>query len=174
MESGNRNNRGDKTGSRELRSIQSTRVAEVMHRNPKVVHPDTELIEVACMMRDGDFGAMPVCENDRLKGFITDRDIVVRGIADGLDLKSSSVRHVMTPEFITCLETAPVEEVENLMCERQVRRVMVLNDRKRLVGIVSLADLARAHTLQPLAVEALEEISQPSHREPMPAGQMLH
>ncbi len=93
-------------------------------------------------MAEIDAGAVPVGENDRLVGMITDRDIVIRAVAQGEDPKSCLVRDAMTPDLIFCGPDDGVHEAAQLMAARQVRRLVVIDDQKRLCGIVALADLA--------------------------------
>jgi len=112
-------------------------------------------------MRDLNVGSMPVCgPDDRLAGIITDRDITVRGIADCCDPETTLVADVMTPEIIYCFEDDDVSRAINLMEERQIRRIAVLDSNKRLVGIVSLGDLAVKCSDSDLLAEALEQISE--------------
>lgn len=117
-------------------------VREVMTRHVEVVHPDSTLEEAAEKMTRFDIGPLPVCDGDRLVGLITDRDIIVRSVARGEDPSRDRVRDVMTPEVIYCFEDQDVAEAARLMRERKVHQLPVLNRDKRLVGIVSLGDLA--------------------------------
>ena len=116
------------------------KVREVMTRDVAVVHPDSTLQEAADRMRQLDVGPLPVCDNDRLVGMITDRDITVRSTAEGLDPWTAQVREAMTPEVVYCSEDDDVAEAARLMNEKQVRRLPVLDRNRRLVGIVSLCD----------------------------------
>lgn len=149
---------------KDLNRRSETKVSDIMHRGAKVVSPDSKVTEAARLMREGDFGAIPVCENDRLVGMITDRDICCRAVAEEMNLADAKVSEVMTDEVLTCYEDSDISELEQLMSDRQIRRVPVLNSEKRLVGIVSLANLARS--AEDEAEEILEEVSQPTHREP--------
>ena len=122
----------------------AVRVHEVMMRNVEVLHPDNTLEEAAEKMKRFDIGPLPVCEGDKLVGMITDRDIIVRSVAQGEDPTTDRVRDVMTPEVIfCCFEDQDVAEAARLMQEKQVHQLPVLSRDKRLVGIVSLGDLAR-------------------------------
>jgi len=114
-------------------------------------------------MRDLDVGSVPVCgPDDRLAGMVTDRDIAVRCTAAGSDPKACTVRDVMTPGVVYCFDDQPVEEAERVMKERQIRRLLVLNRDKRLVGIVSLGDLAvRGDDLRE-AGDVLHDVSEPA------------
>ena len=111
-------------------------------------------------MRDGDFGLLPVGENDRLVGMVTDRDIVLRGVAEGGDISRIPARQVMSPEVLYCFEDQPVADVLKNMGDNQVRRMPVMNREKRLVGILSLGDLAN-QSANGHAGAALAEISRP-------------
>lgn len=146
------------------RNKSEAKVADIMHRGAKVVSPSTKITEAARLMREGDFGAIPVCEDDRLVGMITDRDICCRAVAEEMDLSEATVSEAMTDQVLTCYEDDDISQLEQLMSDRQIRRVPVLNSEKRLVGIVSLANLARS--AEDEAEEILEEVSQPTHREP--------
>jgi CBS domain-containing protein len=114
-----------------------------MTKKVDLAKPEMTLREVALKMRDGDFGALPVEENDRLVGMITDRDIVTRALAESkenpLDTK---VREVMSENVYYCFDDQDAEDVARNMGQNQIRRLPVLNREKRLVGIVSLGDLA--------------------------------
>ncbi len=137
---------------------------DIMTSDCECTRPDASLQNAAQKMRDLDVGPLPVCgENNRLVGMITDRDIVVRALAEGMDPQSTKVRDIMTPGVVPCFEDQDVEEVARLMEEHQIRRLVVLNRNKRLVGIVSLGDLAVETKDEQLAGEALERISEPVH-----------
>jgi CBS domain-containing protein len=118
------------------------RVKDVMTSPVQVVEPDMSVVAAADRMRDANVGSLPVGEGDRLLGMITDRDIVVRCVADGIDCHMRTVRDVMSAELLVCFEDQPVEEASRLMTEYQVRRLPVLDQKQRLVGILSLDDLS--------------------------------
>ena len=139
------------------------KVNEIITHDPEVIHPETTLIEAAQKMKSMDIGMLPVCDGDRLVGVITDRDITVRGVAQGYDPKTARVQEVMTPEVIYCFDDEDVKDVAKKMEEEQVRRLPVLNREKRLVGIVSLGDLAVRTGKEKLAGEVLERVSEPGH-----------
>ena len=115
---------------------------EVMTRNVEVVHPDATLREAAQKMKNLDVGPIPVCDGDRIQGMLTDRDITIRATAEGRDPNTTPVREVMTPDVVYCYEDQDVQQAADLMEERQIRRLIVLNREKKLTGIVSLGDLA--------------------------------
>src|SRR5262249_22961668 len=114
------------------------RASEVMTQKPECIRPDASLQEAAKRMKALNVGALPVCDNDRLVGMITDRDMTVRGTAEAGNARMGTVRDVMTPGVIYCFEDDLVSEVARLMEEKQVRRLPVLNRSKWLVGIISL------------------------------------
>jgi len=136
------------------------RVKDVMTEDPQVVRPQTSLKEVAETMKSLDVGVVPVCENDRLVGMITDRDIVVRAEAEGRD-PSATVEQAMTPGVTFCFEEDDIDSAVRLMEEKQIRRLPVLNAQHRLVGIVSLGDLAVSGD-QRTTGEVLERVSEPA------------
>lgn len=138
------------------------RVSEVMTQGVECIGPDATLQEAAAKMKSLDVGPLPVCDNDRLVGMVTDRDITVRATAEGDAPTDIRVRDVMTPEVIYCFEDELVEDAARLMAEKQVRRLVVLNRDKRMVGIVSLGDLAVKTGDEQLAGSALEDISEPN------------
>ena len=138
---------------------------EIMTRDVEVVHPEATLQEVARKMRDLDVGPIPVCDGTRLQGMVTDRDIAIRAVAEGRDPASTKVSEVMTPEIVYCFEDQDIDDAVRIMEEKQIRRLVVLNHDKDLVGIVSLGDLAVEGRNRGLAGEALERISEPSEPE---------
>ena len=134
------------------------RCREIMTRNVKTVNRETTLREVAALMRDGDMGAVPVVESGKLVGIVTDRDIVVRAIAEGRD-SSVPVGEVMTAEVYSVGENDFVFEAIRLMGDRQVRRVPIINEAGELVGIIAMADVALETEDEREIAETLEEIS---------------
>ena len=120
------------------------KVAELMSRNVRLASPDEPLQQIAKRMADDDIGFLPVGENDRLVGMITDRDIVTRAVAKGLD-GQSRVRDAMTQDVKYCFDDDDIDNVVQNMGDLQVRRLPVVDHDKRLVGIVSLADAAIKH-----------------------------
>lgn len=136
-----------------------SKVSEIMTRDVQVVEPQQSLQSAAQCMRDHDLGALPVCDGERLLGMLTDRDITVRAVADGFAPADCCVSDVMSPEIEYCTVDQDAQEVMDMMGAKQLRRLPVLDGEKRLVGIVSLGDVAvrqPAHT-----DEALREISPP-------------
>jgi CBS domain-containing protein len=135
------------------------RISEVMTPNVERVPPETVLREACVKMREQDIGSLPVYEGDRLIGMITDRDIAIRGVAEGTNLGEMTVRDAMSPGIAYCFEDEDIREAGKQMRERKVRRLVVLNRGKRLVGIVSLGDLA-AQGDEKVAGKALEAVAQ--------------
>jgi CBS domain-containing protein len=129
-----------------------------MTREVQLATPDQSLLEAAKLMAEGDCGVLPVGENDKLVGMLTDRDIVVRGLAEGKDA-NTPIREVMSSDVRYCYEDDDLSDVAQNMGELQVRRLPVVNKDKRLVGIVSLGDIAISQERQP-AAEALSSISE--------------
>jgi CBS domain-containing protein len=117
------------------------KVSDIMTRDVRLASPSQKLREAAAEMEKNDIGALPVGDNDRLVGMITDRDIAVRGISHGLG-PDAAVSDVMTKDIRYCFEDQDIDDLAQNMADEQVRRLPVLNRDKRLVGIVSLCDLA--------------------------------
>ena len=135
-------------------------VNECMTRDVRLIDPDDTLRDAAVAMAEIDAGFLPVRENDRLVGIITDRDIAIRGVAKGLS-PDAEVRAVMSDEIRYCFEDDEADDVLANMGEIQVRRLPVMNHDKRLLGVVSISDLAgNGEEMQ--AGEALCEIARPS------------
>jgi CBS domain-containing protein len=129
-----------------------------MSRQTHLASPDQTLREVAFTMSEQDIGAMPVGENGRLVGMITDRDIAIRGVAEGRN-PGTKVREIMTEQIRTCFESDDIDQVAREMAELQMRRLPVLDQEKRLVGIVSLGDLATSGKTPGQAEAALHGVS---------------
>ena len=134
------------------------KVKETMSTNVRLANPNQTIREAAQAMAEVDSGVLPVGENDRLVGMITDRDIAVRGIAKGKG-PDTSVRDVMTEHVDYCFEDQDVDEVTKNMADIKVRRLPVLNRDKRLVGIISLGDIAQSG--EGRTDKALGKISKP-------------
>ena len=119
------------------------KVKDVMHRGVDWVGPDTPIIELAKLMRQHDVGSIPIGENDKLVGMVTDRDIVCKGLArDGFDLRKATARDVMTEGIHCCREDDDLAKAVRHMETLKVRRLPVINKNKRMVGILSLGDVS--------------------------------
>ena len=139
-------------------------VSDCMTTDPRVCAPDATLQQAARTMKVIDSGFLPVGENDRLVGMITDRDLAVRAIADGMD-PDTPVREVMTREVCYCFEDEDLDDVAVQMSDLQVRRLPVLNRQKRLVGVISLGDISHADDDGGLrSAAALSQVTEPSSR----------
>jgi CBS domain-containing protein len=135
------------------------RVSEAMTRDVRVANPGHTICDVAKIMAEIDAGAVPVGENDRLVGMITDRDIAVRAVAAGKG-PDTPVREVMSQEVKYCFEDEELDHVAKHMGEIRIRRLPVVNREKRLVGIVSLGDVALKRGERP-AGKAVKGVSKP-------------
>ena len=120
------------------------KVKDAMHKGAEWVEPQTPVADIAKRMRDLDIGAVPVGENDRLIGMVTDRDIACRGVANGAALAKLTARDVMSKGIVYCRDTEELEDAMRIMEQKQVRRLPVINEQKRMVGILSLGDIADA------------------------------
>lgn len=132
-------------------------IKDIMSTDVEVVTPDTLIHEIAQKMQQRDCGCVVVVENDRMVGMITDRDIALRCVANSHIPAETTAKDVMTPEILYCRDTDNADEVARDMGKNKVRRMPVLNAEKRLVGIVSLGDLA-SHSNHKLCGEALGDI----------------
>lgn len=137
-------------------------IKKIMTTKVRCIPPETTLNEAARLMAELDVGALPICQNERLAGMVTDRDITVRGLARKKDPATTGVQEAMSEGIVFIFEDQDVEEAARLFETRKIRRLPVLNRDKRLVGIVSLGDLA-VNAGSSLGGEALKEVSEPSH-----------
>lgn len=120
------------------------RVKEAMHDGVEWVSPDTAIKQVARMMQQRDIGAVPVAEHDRLVGMVTDRDITVRAVAGSKDVSKLTAGDVMTAGVIYCRDNEDLLDAARIMECKHVRRLPVIDENKRLVGMLSLGDISRA------------------------------
>jgi len=134
------------------------KVSEAMSRNVKLAAPNQTICDAARIMAEIDAGALPVEENDRLVGMITDRDIAIRAVAEHKS-PDTKIMDVMSHEVLYCFDDQDIQDVARNMAEEKVRRLPVVDRSKRLVGIVSLADIAR-EAKAPTA-KTVSEISKP-------------
>jgi CBS domain-containing protein len=135
------------------------KVREAMTGNVRLTNPDRSIREAAQMMIDQDIGALPVGEDDRLVGMITDRDIAVRAVAQGLG-PDTKIRDVMSEDVLYCFEDEDLDDAAQNMGDIKVRRLPVLNRDKRLVGIISISDLSRREDAEQIG-KAIADISAP-------------
>ena len=136
------------------------KLADIMTRDYEWILPETYLEDAAYKMRQLDMGFIPIGDGERLHGVITDRDIVVRAVAEGLDAAITSVEDVMTEDVVYCYEDQDVSFAADLMAEKQIRRLVVLNRKKKLTGIVSLGDICIKCGDSEMAGNILDDISQ--------------
>ena len=138
-----------------------TQVSQVMTRGVRSMSPSDTMIKAAQAMEELAVGAIPVCDGDRLVGMVTDRDLVIRGLAQGRAADNTRLNEVMSPEVRWCYDDQSVEEVAEQMRDAQIRRVPVVDHEKHLVGMLSLGDLA-VKADEGEAGEALQSISEPA------------
>lgn len=139
------------------------KVSELMTKNPATAMPSSGLSEVAKMMRDCDCGAIPIVENDKVVGVITDRDITIRVIADNKNPQDVKVGDVMSKQIVTARVGDDVREVANIMEKHKVRRVPVVDEQGKCVGIVSQADIA-LKTNDRTTGDLVQKVSEPGKK----------
>ena len=135
-----------------------TKVHEVMTDRPRVVTPETTVSDAAQLMKDDDIGSLPILDGEQLAGMVTDRDIVVRAVAEGKDPRGMPVREVASRELVTVNADEELSRALQLMASQQVRRLPVVDDDGRLVGILAQADVA-VEAKEKDVGEMVEEIS---------------
>jgi CBS domain-containing protein len=140
------------------------KISEVMTSEVHCIAPNSTLQDAAKQMRDLDIGSLPVCQNEQLIGMITDRDITIRCTAQGKSPQEMKVQDAMTKELAFCYQDEDVEVAADLMEERQIRRLPIMDRGKKIVGIVSLGDLATRHSDEMLSGEVLQQVSQPTQQ----------
>jgi CBS domain-containing protein len=136
------------------------RVKDLMTPQAEVISPDATAEDAASIMKGLDIGVLPVCDEEGLVGILTDRDLAVRVIAVKRDPKAMLVGEAMTPSVVYCFEDDEIERAAAVMAGQQIRRLPVLDKNRKLVGMISLGDIA-AHGQSQLGGEVLEEVSQP-------------
>lgn len=137
------------------------KIKDVMTKDVEVIPPTCEVQEAAQRMQDLDVGMLPICDDGRLVGTVTDRDIVLRMVATSADLRGKTIREAMTSPVTYCFEDQDVGEAAQVMEDKQIRRLVVLNRDKKLVGIVSLGDLSVKTGKERFGGKILEKISEP-------------
>lgn len=135
------------------------KIRDIMTRQVELVAPDSPLKDAARLMRDAGIGFLPVGENDRLVGTLTDRDITIRCVAEGKDTASARVRDAMTESLSYVFEDQDSSEAAQIMSDRRIRRLPVLDRDKRLVGIVAMGDLATRTGDQDIVGSTIEDVS---------------
>lgn len=135
------------------------KVKDVMHEGVSWVEPDTKLKDIARIMRDEDIGAVPVGENDRLVGMVTDRDIACKGFAKGKKVMKMRARDVMTRGITYCRTNEEVEDAIRIMESKKIRRLPVIDDDKRMVGMLAIGDISH-NVAQELSGEIIQSVSE--------------
>ena len=120
------------------------KVKDMMHKGAEYVAPNAKLQAIAKKMRDADIGAMPVCDGGKTVGMITDRDIAIRALANGKDISAIEARDVMSRNVVFCRDNEDAEDALRIMESKKIRRLPVLNEDGKLVGMVSLGDISHA------------------------------
>ncbi len=138
------------------------KLRSVLTKDPHVISPEAMICEAAKMMQQYDVGMLPVCDGQRLVGVLTDRDLAIRAVAEGADPLLTKVKEVMTPSVCWCFEDQDLEDAAKIMEEKRIRRLPIVNRGKRLVGIISLGDLALRADNEHLTEEVLECVSEPN------------
>lgn len=142
------------------------KLSEIMTRDIVVIQPDESLQSAAKKMRDRDIGFLPVCDGEELIGVISDRDITIRALADGMDVNVMLARDLMTTPPIYSFEDEDAREAAKLMKENQIRRLVILSrDNKHVVGVISLGDLALNESVS-VSGKVLQKVSEPDGTEP--------
>jgi len=134
------------------------KVKDAMHPGASWIEPGTTLREIAARMDDEDIGALPVGEDDMLIGMVTDRDLALRGIGSGLDASRMTARDVMSHPIVFCTANEELDDAVRIMERSQIRRLPVIDESRRLVGMLSLGDVA-ASAPASLAAETLQAVS---------------
>lgn len=137
------------------------KIREIMTPDAQCVGPEETLVDAASLMRQLDVGVLPVCDEGDVVGMLTDRDIAIRAVADSRHPGTTKVREIMSPGSVCVFDHQEVDEAVRIMEEHQIRRAPVLNRERRLVGIVSLGDIAVDGSAE-LCGEALKRVSQPA------------
>ena len=135
------------------------KIREIMNQKVEHADPTLPISKAAEKMRDLDIGFLPICENDKLIGTVTDRDITTKSVAQGRDPRLAPVSEIMRPEVFYCYDDQDVDEVARYMQEKEVRRMVILNRDKNLIGVVSLGDIAKLSVEREVAGETLGKIA---------------
>jgi FOG: CBS domain len=137
------------------------KLSEIMTREVEIIQPDDTLRLAAQKMRDRDIGFLPVCDGDSLMGVLSDRDIIIRTLAAGMDINVMLCRDLMTTPAIYCFDDQDVKDAAKLMGENQIRRLVILGrESEGVVGVISLGDLARKG-ITDISGQVLQRVSEP-------------
>ncbi len=136
------------------------RVSEVMTKNPETLLPDSSIQEIAREMEKLDCGFMPIAENGRLLGTITDRDLVMRVLAKGKNPQDTTAEEIMTPEVVHILKDQDLEDAAQEMCKRQIRRLVVVDNNEKICGVLSLGDIATKCNDHEIDAEIITSVSE--------------
>jgi CBS domain-containing protein len=140
------------------------KLSEIMTREVEIIQPDDTMHTAAQKMRDRDIGFLPVCDGETLMGVLSDRDITIRALADGIDINVMLSRDLMTTPAIYCFDDQDVTDAAKLMRENQIRRLVILGrESERVVGVISLGDLARKG-ITDISGEVLQRVSEPENQ----------
>lgn len=134
------------------------KVKEAMHKDAQWREPSTPIADIAELMKNEDIGSVPIGENDRLVGMITDRDIALRAVANRGDISNTTAKDVMSKGIVYCQENENIVDAVERMEEKELRRLPVINAEKRLVGMLSLGDISHA-TEREISGELLQSVS---------------
>jgi CBS domain-containing protein len=141
------------------------KLSEIMTREVEIIQPDDTLRLAAQKMRNRDIGFLPVCDGDILMGVLSDRDITIRALADGMDINVMLGRDLMTTPAIYCFDDQDVKDAAKFMGENQIRRLVILGrESERVVGVISLGDLARKG-ITDISGQVLQRVSEPENQE---------
>jgi CBS domain-containing protein len=147
-----------------MKGVTDMQTREIMTQDVRLIHPDTSLKEAAGKMKQFDIGMLPVVDEDKVVGILTDRDIIVRAIAEGKDPDKTRAGDAMSTDVITAYDDQDATEISELMKKNQVRRLVVLNHDNKITGVFSLGDLATALADMEKKGEVLESVSKPSKK----------
>lgn len=136
-------------------------IGDIMTRQVESVGQNDSLQRAAQLMRDANVGILPVTENGRLLGVITDRDICTRAVAEGQDTAQTKVGSIMTRDVVTCTPDTEIRKAVDTMCRHQIRRLMIVDANQQLVGVIAQADVARDDSLERESERLVEGVSQP-------------
>lgn len=140
------------------------KLSEIMTQDVEIIQPDDTLRLAAQKMKDRDIGFLPVCDGDSLMGVLSDRDIAIRALADGMDINVMLGRDLMTTPALYCFDDQDVTEAAKVMGDNQIRRLVILGrDSERVVGVISLGDLVR-RGITDLSGQVLQKVSEPENQ----------